>query len=126
MATNQHGEGVWPIALLTVFHELSSGSALLPEIGPMYGDQAVSETRLACNGFAKLPSDSIVMADAGFGVFGVAYEAVRSGHDFVFRMKKANFESLRKKAELLSESVHHKTYRHTWIPTVKNRRTQPE
>lgn len=125
-ATNQHGEGVWPIALLTVFHELSSGSALLPEIGPMYGDQAVSETRLACNGFAKLPSDCIVMADTGFGIFGVAYEAVRYGHDFLFRMKKANFESLRKKAELLSESVHHKTYRHTWIPTVKNRRTQPE
>ena len=32
-ASNQHGEGVWPIAQLVVAHELSSGAALLPEIG---------------------------------------------------------------------------------------------
>lgn len=125
-APNQHGDGVWPIALLTVFHELSSGSALLPEIGPMYGDHAVSESRLACNGFGRLPSDCIVMADAGFGIFGVAHETIRHGHDFLFRMKKANFESLRKKAELVSQSEHHKSYQHTWIPTSNNRRTHPE
>ena len=124
-ASNQFGEGVWPIALLTVFHELSSGCALLPEVGPMYGPNAVSETELARNGIAKLPADSIVMADSGFGIFGVAHEVKRYGLDFLFRMKKLNFESLRKKATLVSETDSSKTYSHTWIPTAHNRKTQP-
>jgi hypothetical protein len=124
-ASNQFGEGVWPIALLTVFHELASGCAVLPEIGAMYGPNAVSETELARDGMAKLPSDSIVMADSGFGIFGVAYEARRYGLDFLFRMKKSNFESLRKKATLVSQTDNSKTYSHTWIPTAKNRKTQP-
>lgn len=124
-ASNQLGEGVWPIALLTVFHELASGCALLPEIGPMYGENAVSETKLACQGLEKLPCNSIVMGDKGFGIFGAAYEIKRHGHDFLFRMKKANFNSLRKKAELISESQYHKTYRHGWEPTKKNRETNP-
>ena len=124
-ASNQFGEGVWPIALLTVFHELASGCALLPEIGAMYGPNAVSETELACNGMAKLPVNSIVMTDAGFGIFGVAYEAQRYGHDFLLRMKKSNFESLRKKATLESESSNSRTYSRTWVPTAKNRKTQP-
>lgn len=124
-ASNQFGEGVWPIALLTVFHELASGCALLPEVGAMYGPAAVSETELARNGIAKLPANSIVMADAGFGIFGVAYEARRYGHDFLLRMKKANFESLRNTATLLSESSHSKTYSCKWVPTAKNHNTQP-
>jgi hypothetical protein len=125
-ASNQLGEGVWPIALLTVFHELSSGCALLPEVGAMYGDNAVSETRLACNGMEKLPGNSIVLGDKGFGIFGVAHEAKGQGHDFIFRMKKSNFESLRKQAELVSQSDHHKTYRHRWTPSKANRKTNPE
>jgi len=124
-ASNQHGEGIWPIALLTVFHELGTGSALLPEIGAMYGDQAVSETELARRGIGKLPANSIIMTDAGFGIFGVAHEANRYDHDFFLRMKKSNFESLRKKASLVSEGDNYKTYSHTWVPTKHNRKTQP-
>ncbi len=124
-ASNQFGEGVWPIALLTVFHELASGCALLPEIGAMYGPEAVSETELARNGIGKLPADSVVMTDAGFGIFGVAYESRRYGHDFLLRMKKSNFESLCKKATLISEGTNSKTYSLKWIPTAHNRKTQP-
>jgi len=90
----------------------------------MYGPNAVSETELARNGMARLPANSIVMTDSGFGIFGVAYQADRYGHDFFLRMKKSNFESLRKKATLVSESETHKTYSHQWIPTAKNRKTQ--
>lgn len=124
-ASNQQGEGTWPIALLTVFHELTTGCALLPEIGAMYGEQAVSETELARRGIGKLPANSIIMTDAGFGIFGVAYEAQRYGHDFFLRMKKTNFESLRKKATLIEEGANFKSYSHQWIPTAKNRKTQP-
>jgi len=125
-ASNQHGEGVWPIALLTVFHELQTGCAFLPEVGPMYGDHAISETALARRGMEKLPLDSVVMADAGFGIFGVAHAAQQCGHDFLFRMKKANFLSLCKKATLRSESQHHKSYECTWVPSKKNRDTCPD
>jgi hypothetical protein len=123
--SNQHGEGVWPIALLTVFHELASGCALLPEMGAMYGPNSVSETELAREGMAKLPANSIVMTDSGFGIFGVAYASQRFGHDFLLRMKKSNFESLRKKATLLSETRNSKSYSLVWTPTAKNRKTQP-
>lgn len=122
-ASNQHGEGVWPIVVATVFHELASGCALLAEIGPMYGDQAISETELASRGLSQLPDHSIVMGDAGFGIFGVVYDVVQQGHDGLFRMKAANFEALRKQATLISQSDHHKTYQHTWVPTPANRAT---
>ena len=124
-ATNQFGEGIWPIALMTVFHELASGCALLPEVGAMYGPNAISETEQARNGMLNLPENSIIMGDAGFGIFGVAFEAERCGHDFFLRMKKGNFESLRKQATLQSEGENYKSYSHTWIPTAPNRKTQP-
>lgn len=124
-ASNQSGEGIWPIALVNVFHELSSGCALLAELGPMYGPKAVSETELACRGFENLPTASIVMGDKGYGIFGVAYQANRCGHSFLFRMKKADFLSLQKKAELIEHSEHHKTHRYRWTPTKRNRQTNP-
>lgn len=123
-ASNQFGEGVWPIALLTVFHELASGCALLPEVGAMYGPDAISETGLARNGMLKLPGNSIIMGDGGFGIFGVAYQAKHCGHDFLLRMKKSNFEALRKKATLQQEGENYKSYSHTWTPTAHNRKTQ--
>lgn len=124
-ASNQFGEGVWPIALLTVFHEVASGCALLPQAGAMYGADSVSETQLGRQGMEQLASGSIVMADAGFGIFGVAHHGAKCGHDVLLRMKKGSFESLRKKADLQSESEHHKSYRLTWLPTAKNRKTDP-
>jgi len=82
-ASNQHGEGVWPIANVVLAHELSSGAAMPPEIGAMYGQNAVSETRLAQTLMKRLPTCSIIMADAGFGIFSTAYHAKLNGHDFV-------------------------------------------
>lgn len=125
-ASNQHGQGVWPVALLSVFHELSSGAAMLPEMGAMYGEHAVSETELAQRGMARLPAHSVVMADAGLGIFGVAWHAQRWEHDYLLRMKKANFESLRKRATLHKEGENYKSYTHTWVATPKNRKTNPE
>lgn len=124
-ASNQHGAGVWPVALLTVAHELSSGAALLPEVGPMYGEQAVSETALVGACVRQLPAHSVVMADAGFGIFAVAREIAAAGHQFVLRMTRQRFESLRRKAELIEDRGHSRTYAHRWHPTAKERRTHP-
>jgi hypothetical protein len=125
-ASNQFGEGVWPVALLVVCHEVASGAALVPEVGAMYGDSAVSETALVRRCFEQLPPDGIVMTDSGFGIFHVAYEARQTGHQFLCRMTKARFHSLRKQATLQSEGQNWKSYSHTWRPSAKERKTHPD
>jgi hypothetical protein len=125
-ASNQFGEGVWPVVLVVVTHELASGAALIPEIGAMYGPHAVSETALVRRGFEQLPADGVVMTDSGFGIFRVAHEARQSGHLFLLRLTKTRFEALRTKATLLCEGDHWKSYSHTWSPSTKERKNHPE
>ena len=125
-ASNQHGQGVWPIAYVVLAHELSSGAALPPEIGAMYGPTAVSETRLAQSLMTRLPPKSIVMADAGFGIYSTAHHAKLNGHNFVLRMKKDRFNRIRKSAELVCSTANSKSYRAQWTPSPKERATNPD
>lgn len=125
-ASNQHGEGVWPIAYVVVAHELSSGAALPPEIGAMYGPNAVSETKLAQPLLARLPDKSIVMADAGYGIYSLAHHAKLNGHNFVLRLKKDRFNRIRKTAELVSSTATSKSYQVRWTPSAKERKTNPD
>jgi hypothetical protein len=125
-APNQHGDGVRPMVLLVVCHEVASGAALIPEIGAMYGENAVSETALVRRCFEQLPPDGIAMADSGFGIFHVAYEARQTGHPFLLRMTQSRFDSLRKQATLHAEGAHWKSYSHTWRPSAKERQKHPE
>jgi len=125
-ASNQFGEGVWPVVLLVVCHEMASGAALIPEVGPMYGENAVSETALVRPCFEQLPPDGIVMADGGYGIFYVAYQARQTGHQFLCRMTKSRFNSLRKKATLSGEGENWKSYTHTWRPSAKERKNHPD
>lgn len=124
-ASNQHGEGVWPIIYLVAAHELSSGAALPPEIGAMYGEHAISETKLAEPIIERLPAASIVMADAGFGIYSVANAAKENGHNFVFRLTIARFISHRKKATLEDSTPTSRTYKYLWKPSAKERATNP-
>ena len=125
-ASNQHGQGVWPIAYVVLAHELSSGAALPPEIGAMYGPHAVSETRLAQNLMTRLPPNSIVMADAGYGIYSTAHHANQNGHKFILRLKKDRFNRIRKTAELVSSTTTSKSYRVQWTPSPKERITNPD
>jgi hypothetical protein len=125
-ASNQHGVGAFPVALLVVAHELASGAALVPEIGAMYGPQAVSETSLIDQVLAQLPPDSVVMADAGFGIFTVAYAAHQAGHKHLLRLTPVRFEALRRVATLESEDEITKTWTLTWRPTAPVRRSHPD
>ena len=125
-ATNQHGVGVWPVALLAVAHELASGAALLPAVGAKFGEHAVSETALVRDLFTQMPSDGIVMADAGFGIFAVAWEAQQTDRDFVFRLTDARFQSLRRRATVVAQGQNSTTYSLTWQPSAKERKTHPE
>lgn len=125
-ASNQHGQGVWPIANVVLAHELSSGAAMPPEIGAMYGKNAVSETRLAQGLLQRLPPKSIVMADIGFGIFSVAYHANQHGHNFVLRLKKDRFNRIRKNAELVHSTSDSKSYSVQWTPSPHERQTNPD
>ena len=130
-ASNQHGTAVFPVALVVMAHELSSGCALIPQIGAMYGPNAVSETALVPGLIAQMPPRSIVLADANFGIFWVAHAAHREGHNFLLRMTASRFRSLRKWAQLIDEGktakgLSWKTYRHTWKPSRHDRRKHPD
>jgi hypothetical protein len=125
-ATNQHGESVWPIAMLMVANEMQSGCALLPQIDPMYGPERSSEANQARQIVRRLPENSVVMADAGFGIFSVAYHSTRAGHDILFRKTASRFKSLRKKAKLIDEGPFHKSYSLLWQPTSKDCKTNPD
>lgn len=121
-ATNQHGESVWPVMMIFVAHEMESGCAVEPEIGPMYGSKNVSELKMARQIVKRLEPGSVVMADAGLGIFAVAHGAAEAGHDFVFRLSKSRFNSLVKKAECV---LGHTTWSLRWQPTAKERKTTP-
>jgi hypothetical protein len=92
----------------------------------MYGTNAVSETYLAQPLIKRLPTGSIVMADAGFGIFSIAYHAKQSGHNFILRMKSDRFHRILKGAELVSSSPTAKSYKVHWTPSAKERKTNPE
>jgi len=125
-STNQHGETVWPVAMLMVAHELQSGCALPPEIGAMYGENNTSEAKLAREIIKRIPRGSIVLADSGFGIFSVAYYAIHGGQDILFRLTKSRFKSLRRKATLVEKTELTSMHKLTWTPTAKDRRTNPE
>ena len=125
-ASNQHGISVWPVAQLLVTHELESGCAILPEIGPMYGEQAVSELDLTKKILLRLPDQSVLLGDRNFGVFAVIYAAVDKGHDVVLRMTKPRFKALTRHATPLVSNGLHLGWELNWIPSPHDRRSHPE
>jgi len=125
-APNQYGVSVWPVALLMVANEMQSGCALLPQIDPMYGENNVSEAVQAQRIVTKLPTNSIVLADSGFGIYSVAHHSISAGHDFLFRLTHSRFKALRKKAQLIDEGQSHKTYQLLWRPSTKDRQSNPD
>ena len=120
-ALNQHGESVWPVMMLFVAHELNTGCAIKPEVGAMYGNKTDSELKMARRMFLRLPPRTIVVGDAGLGIFSVAQGAVASGHDVVLRLSKTRFKSMTKKATQIFDN----TWSLVWKPSAKDRKTTP-
>ena len=121
-ATNQHGESVWPVAMLMVACELSTGCALVPEIDAMYGENNSSEAAQCERIVDRLPHDALVLADSGFGIFRVAYHCDQQGKEFVFRLTAQRFKSLRKKSTLVEEDKGSRTWHLRWQPSAKDRK----
>lgn len=120
-AVNQYGESPWPLMHLVLGFELSTGAALEPEIGAMYGPNAKSEIDLAESLLDRLPQQSLVLGDRNFGVFAFAHAAVRRGHDVLLRLTKTRFEALRKKAKPLGPGI----WQLQWRPSSQDRKSHP-
>ncbi len=125
-ATNQHGETVWPVALLLMVHELQSSCALPPEIGAMYGEHNTSEAELSKAVAQRMPAGSIVLADSAYGIFSVANAMIEQGQSILFRLTKSRFKSMSRKATLVEEWEGHATWKLRWTPSAKDRHTNPD
>jgi hypothetical protein len=124
-ATNQHGESVWPVAMLMVASELATGCVLAPEIGAMYGPDNTSEAAQAECIIHRLPSNALVLADSYFGIFRVAYHCQSLGKEFVFRLTADRFKSYQKNATQVKKGRGFCTWELLWRPSSKDRLSNP-
>jgi hypothetical protein len=119
--SNQHGESHWPVIRVLVAHELDTGLAMRPEWGAMYGDEAVSEQALLQTAIDRLPSGSMVVGDANFGVFSVAHAAARGKHPVLLRLTAERARRLA--GEVLRDGIDRVVL---WKPTAADRKTHPD
>ncbi|MGH9571247.1 MAG: hypothetical protein ACRD4F_16495, partial [Candidatus Angelobacter sp.] len=82
-----HPGSHWPVLLMLVAQDLTTGLAERPCWGPMYGPHAMSEQALTERLLDRLPAESALMGDINFGVFSVAFAAARRGHDVLLRLQ---------------------------------------
>jgi hypothetical protein len=118
--SNQHGKSHWPLLRMLVAHDLQTGLALRPQWGPLNGNQAVSEQQLLEAAIDRLPPASLVVGDANFGVFSVAYAASRRGHLALLRLTTAR--ALRLAGGPLHDGINRPI---TWKPSRDDRRRHP-
>jgi len=120
---NQHGQSHWPLLRIIIAHDLYTGLAMRPQWGPMNGDHAVSEQGLLEQAIDRLPAGSIVLGDANFGVFSVAYAVTRRRHPVVLRLTTARARALAKEdlrdgvdRRIRWEPSRHEREHHTELP----------
>ena len=118
---NQKGQSHWPLLRIVVAHDLYTGLAMRPQWGPMNGDKAVSEQSLLEQAIDRLPAACIVLGDANFGVFSVAYAATQRGHPVVLRLTAQRAKALAR------EELRDGMDRHIrWEPSRHDRRNHTE
>lgn len=118
--SNQHGPSHWPLIRMLVAHDLYTGLAMRPQWGPMNGPQAVSEQCLLEQAIHRLPSRAVVVGDANFGVFSVAYAADQRTHPSVLRLTLVRARHLA--GEELRDGM---DQRMVWKPSRDDRKSHP-
>src|SRR5258708_3137178 len=118
---SQHGELEWPLLRILVAHDLYTGVAMRPQWGAMNGAEEVSEQGLLEQALERLPRGAVVVGDANFGVFSVAYASTERDHPVVLRMTMARARSLTK-----GELQDGMDLQIQWTPTRADRRSHPE
>lgn len=120
-AENQHGPSHWPVMRVAVMHHVTTGMAMAPQFGAMYGPHAVSEQGLAETLIDRLPPLSVLIGDRNFGVFSMAWRAHNGGHAVLVRLTEARAKRLSGGA-LTPDGDR----RVTWEPSREDRRAHPE
>lgn len=120
--TNQHGESHWPVIRILAAHHLSSGLAVRPCWGPMYGDEAVSEQGLSEQVMERLPKAAVLMADRNFAVFSVAWAAQQRDFGVLFRVTEQRARKIA--GQILPPAGCER--RIEWRPSRDDRRAHPE
>lgn len=87
-AQNQHGRAHWPVLRLVVLHDARTGLAMRPAWGPMSGPRALSEQALAERLIPQMQPASVLLGDRNFGVFSIAYSAVRQQQSVLLRLTR--------------------------------------
>ena len=118
--SNQEGESHGPLIRMLVAHDVTTGLGMRPEWGAVNGPHAVSEQRLFEQAVQRLPEQAVVVADANFGVFSVAFPATRLNHPVVVRMTATRAKSMWKGP--LRDGI---DKRIDWKPTKADRQTNP-
>ena len=118
---NQHGPSHRPALRLVSAHDLTTGTAVRPEIGQLNGPKALGEVEMAAPILARLPKNSVIVGDRNFGIFFLAWLASRADHDFLVRLTKARFQALVRRAE----SIEPGTWRLAWSPSPWDRKHNP-
>jgi len=119
--SNQHGESHWPLLRMLVAHDLKTGLAMRPEWGPMHGPQAVSEQQLLESSLDRMPEGAVLVGDANFGVFSVAYAAVEQHHPTTLRLTPVR--ALRLAGGPLQDGIDRPIL---WRPSRDDRRNHPQ
>jgi predicted secreted protein len=120
-APNQHGTTPWPILQLAFATELSTGLTIRPELGAMYGPQAVSEQTLGARLLARLPRGSRLIADRNFGVFQFVWAAKQAGFTTLTRLTRPRFGALKRRATPIDAT----RWRVAWTPSTWERKHHP-
>lgn len=118
---NQHGKSHWPLLRLVKACELSSGTSLRPEIGPMAGSKGVGEVELTFQLLKRLPPYSLLIADRNFGIFAFVWMALMAGHDILVRLTARRFWSLVRQAQPAGPGC----WELTWRPSRWDRQSDP-
>lgn len=124
-ATNQKGTSAYPVINVAVATGISTGLIIRPELGAMYGPSAVSETQLGMNEISRLPENSRIIADAGFGIFRTAWHILTTGRYFLFRISPGHFGSFVKRMEKEGRTFTGCRATITWPVTTKNLKSSP-
>jgi hypothetical protein len=91
-----------------------------PHWGPLNGPQAVSEQQLLEDSIDRLPPAALVVGDANFGVFSVAYAASQRGHAVLLRLTPQRAQRLA--GGRLHDGIDRRI---TWRPTRHDRKAHP-
>lgn len=118
---NQYGKSYWSVLRVVTAHELFSGIALAPCWGPMYGDSAVSEQALSKDLLKRLPKGSVVVGDANFGTFAMAWHSTKNDLLPIVRLTQS-------RATKILSGKPQKNTDHTvvWRVSANDKRTNPE